>query len=214
MSQDDIFSAALDRPSDFQFDEKVASVFDDMVHRSVPFYDDIQDLVVQLTAPYLVSAAKIYDIGCSTGTTLCRLLAQSDANSEFALIGIEPSTAMAGKARDKLATIPGSRKTSIKEGRIEEMAELPDASVVIMLFTLQFVRPLWRQRVLEMIFASLRPGGCLLLGEKILSDSSLLSRVYIDIYHRRKAQAGYSDQEITRKREALENVGSPDFPLK
>lgn len=78
-----------------------------------------------------------------------------------------------------------------------------------MLYTLQFVRPLHRNAVLAMCFESLKPGGCLLLGEKILSDSSTLSRLYIERYHEFKRRNGYSATEIARKREALENVLVP-----
>lgn len=55
--------------TDFKFDHKVATVFDDMVARSVPFYVEIQRMVRELTADFATPGTSVYDLGCSTGTT-------------------------------------------------------------------------------------------------------------------------------------------------
>jgi hypothetical protein len=48
LHQDRVFSSPVDRVADFAFDEAVASVFDDMVSRSVPSYAEIQRMLVEL----------------------------------------------------------------------------------------------------------------------------------------------------------------------
>lgn len=209
MKRDDIFQRPLDQVSDFVFDERVASIFDDMVERSIPLYAEVQNLVTELGRHYLRSGGVIYDIGCSTGTTLAALLNSSKERPKCHLIGIEPSKAMADRAGTKLQGVPGGDRVEIINKRIEDFQELENASLVIMLYTLQFIRPIRRQQVMNMIFQSLKDGGMLLWGEKILSDSSLLSRLFIDTYHSRKLLAGYTDSEISQKREALENVLVP-----
>ncbi len=65
-TKDEVFKARLESITDFQFGEKVASVFDDMLERSVPFYREIQRMV----ADFAVENTNIYDLGCSTGTTM------------------------------------------------------------------------------------------------------------------------------------------------
>ena len=78
-----------------------------------------------------------------------------------------------------------------------------------MLFTLQFVRPLHRERVIRTIAENTRPNGALILAEKVIESETLFNRVFIDKYYDMKRRHGYSDMEISNKREALENVLIP-----
>ncbi len=39
MDRDEVFKEHYTKPSDFKFSSKVAGVFDDMVNRSVPYYE-------------------------------------------------------------------------------------------------------------------------------------------------------------------------------
>ena len=55
----------------------------------------------------------------------------------------------------------------------------------------------------------MRPGGIILISEKVINHDRRLNREYIDIYHRFKKNRGYSELEIAKKREALENVLIP-----
>jgi tRNA (cmo5U34)-methyltransferase len=80
---------------------------------------------------------------------------------------------------------------------------------VLLVLTLQFVRPLNRDRLVADVYRGLRPNGCLLLVEKVLGEDSLLNRLFIRYYYELKRRNGYSELEITRKREALENVLVP-----
>ena len=55
---------------DFEFDRKVASVFDDMVSRSVPMYRESMEASISLADTFVSKNSRVYDIGCSTGTLL------------------------------------------------------------------------------------------------------------------------------------------------
>jgi len=77
------------------------------------------------------------------------------------------------------------------------------------MLTLQFVRPLYRDALLASIYQGMNENGCLILVEKVLGESSTLNRLYIKYYYDFKRQNGYSDLEISQKREALENVLIP-----
>ena len=78
-----------------------------------------------------------------------------------------------------------------------------------MLLTLQFVRPLYRERVMQRIYNGLNEQGCLILVEKLTSGDTLFNRLFISNYYDFKRRNGYSETEITQKREALENVLIP-----
>lgn len=192
---------------DFVFNERVVEVFDDMLDRSVPFYAEVIRSSARLLETYLQQGDTVYDLGCSTGTTLlefCRLLEKKD----FSFVGIDSSEAMLEKARLKAELYTKKDAVRFLKEDITTMHH-PGAGAFILNYTLQFIRPLRREKFLENLFNSLRPGGVLLLSEKIISHDRRLNREYIDIYHQFKKDRGYSELEISKKREALENVLIP-----
>ena len=65
--KDELFDEDL-KPQDFTFDERVARVFDDMVSRSVPFYDETRSTALGLAQHFVESETTVVDIGCSTAT--------------------------------------------------------------------------------------------------------------------------------------------------
>lgn len=207
--RDEVF--ATENPmGDFVFDQNVADVFDDMLDRSIPFYGEIQRMSVELGSHFLSTrGGVVYDIGCSTGNTLVQLMRVTDPRAGVRFVGVEPSAAMRQQCREKIRASELTHQIELLGDSVEDLPELPGAQVVIMLFTLQFVRPPQRDAVLVKIRDSLESGGALLLGEKVLADDTSLARTYIDLYHAYKERSGYSRTEIARKREALENVLVP-----
>src|SRR5690348_3657030 len=75
--------------ADFNFGEKVASVFDDMLDRSVPFYSEFQRMIAEMARDFAADRTNIYDLGCSTGTTLLNLA--NVVRNNVNLIGIDYS---------------------------------------------------------------------------------------------------------------------------
>jgi tRNA (cmo5U34)-methyltransferase len=194
-------------PSDFHFGEEVASVFDDMVDRSVPFYGEIQRMITEMGKDYAVKGTNVYDLGCSTGTMLILLDKAVDQDVKF--VGIDDSTEMLEKCEEKLKQTGISREYELQVADLNSKLSLSNASVVNLCLTLQFVRPLNRARLVREVYEGLNPNGCLLLTEKVLGEESLFNRQFIDYYYRLKRRRNYSDLEISQKREALENVLIP-----
>src|SRR6202008_3189318 len=83
---------------------------------------------------------------------------------------------------------------------------LEDAALVTLNFTLQFVPLAERAALLARIRAALRPGGCLVLSEKLRFEDAHEAQLLAALHHEFKAQAGYSELEIAQKRSAIENV--------
>ena len=69
MTADSIYAKPLDRLVDFNFDEKVASVFPDMINRSVPGYASIVSMTGILAAEFHQPGSHCYDLGCSLGAS-------------------------------------------------------------------------------------------------------------------------------------------------
>jgi tRNA (cmo5U34)-methyltransferase len=208
--QDKVFQQA-DRIEDFAFDERVAKVFDNMVSRSVPFYNEIQRIQSDLVMDFLSQESGIVcDLGCSTGTTLEYLTKHQKCPASARFIGYDNSESMLDKARDKLSAQIAAGQVSLITADLNRLPPLPICDVVILNWTLQFVRPIDREPLLKAIYAALKPGGIVLLSEKILDNDPVLNRLYIDHYLQfKKSQSGYTDLENQRKREALENVLIP-----
>jgi len=195
---------------DFTFDTKVAQVFDDMVSRSVPFYDELQRMLADLALQFVpAQEGGVCDLGCSTGTTLDLILSNPACPANAHVYGIDNAPAMLDQAREKLERHVRADRVTLTAADLDEDLQLPSVNVVLMNWTLQFVRPIHREGLLRRIHASLRPGGALLMAEKVLVEDSLLNRLYIELYYRYKARQGYTAEEIQRKRESLENVLVP-----
>jgi tRNA (cmo5U34)-methyltransferase len=207
-TKDVIFASPMERVSDFEFGEDVAEVFDDMLSRSVPFYDEVQCMIVEIIAGLTGRERVVYDLGCSTGTTLL-LLARNLGGGSQRLIGVDSSLPMLERAQQKFKRAGLSGAATWVQHDLNQPLAMEPADAVIMNLTLQFIRPLYREQLILNINDCLRRGGCFILVEKVLADNSLLNRTYIDLYHRFKKRKGYSEMEIAQKREALENILVP-----
>ncbi|ADJ27240.1 carboxy-S-adenosyl-L-methionine synthase CmoA [Nitrosococcus watsonii] len=207
---DQLFAESNAAIEDFRFDEATASVFDDMVYRSVPFYDEMQRMTEEIAADFAVPGTNLFDLGCATGTTLLRLDAAIDPGVHF--IGVDNSLEMLEKGRQKFLARKSARRCEFMAADLHRERIVEDASVVIMILTLQFIRPLHRTRMLQSLIAGMNEQACLIIFEKVTLNDSLFNRLFIRYYYNMKKRQGYSDVEITRKREALENVLIPYRP--
>ena len=206
--KDDLFRNTKSQ-DDFVFNEQVADVFDDMVVRSIPGYETIVSTIGGFAKKYYSPNSNIYDLGCSLGGVtfeICKQLRES----EFNLIAIDNSEAMIERIVERKERIGGL------ENRVEIVCEdindtaIENASVVILNFTLQFLPPERRNRLIKRIYNGLIPGGILVLSEKIILDDQSLNDLFIEMYHKFKESNGYSELEISQKRLALENILIPE----
>lgn len=192
----------------FEFDAQVASVFDDMLERSIPHYKEVLGLIVDFCSYTLESSKSatplVYDLGSSTGTTLLALSQTLSAHTRF--IGIDSSQAMIDKA---------SLKAQAYNANIEFICtdlleyDFSHSDIVIANYSLQFIRPMQRPALLQKIYNALTEGGILIVSEKMTSHHRILDRQMIERYVRYKQEQGYTKTEISKKREALENVLVP-----
>jgi len=210
MSKDQIFAEKTQAVGDFNFGEKTAAVFEDMLDRSVPLYRELQRMLGELAAEFAVSGTRVYDLGCSNGITLETLSsAISAAGKQVQLVGLDYSQAMLDKAALRFEANSKLGKPTLLLADLNENCTVENASVVVLNLTLQFVRPLFRDRLIRAICDGLNENGCLILVEKVLGNDSLFNRLFIKFYYDMKRRNEYSDTEISQKRESLENVLIP-----
>ncbi|MCL7487113.1 MAG: carboxy-S-adenosyl-L-methionine synthase CmoA [Desulfobulbaceae bacterium] len=206
MNKDKLFESGSVQ-EDFTFNDSVAEVFDDMLNRSVPYYSAVIDGIVGLLQHQSVSGRTIYDLGCSTGTTLLEL-ARRLPDSGCRFVGIDKAPAMINKARQKAEMLSMPASVQFKVGDITT-ADLDDAGAILCNYTLQFIRPMARLQFVRRLYNALPAGGMCIVSEKVICHDRKLNRDFINMHHRFKRRQGYSELEIAAKREALENVLVP-----
>ena len=209
MAKDDIYALPLSNVGDFAFDERVVDVFPDMIARSVPGYTSILSMIGELAARYSVSGTRIYDLGCSLGAATLIMRQRAAENCE--IYAVDSSPAMIGRLTEILAaeTIDEVCSVHVAEADINDI-EISDASFVVLNFTLQFIPADQRRSLLEKISCGMRPGGAIVISEKICFDDPADQRVLTDLHHTFKSAHGYSDLEIAQKRTSLENTLIPE----
>ena len=206
MNKDKLFKSGTIQ-EDFTFNDKVAEVFDDMLNRSVPYYSAVIDGIAGLLQHQTLQGHTVFDLGCSTGTTLLELARRlPDMDCQF--IGIDNAPAMIKKARQKAEMFSKSTVIRFIEDDIAT-AKLEGAGVILCNYTLQFIRPMTRLQFVKKLYETLPAGGMCIVSEKIISHDKMLNREFIDMHHRFKRRQGYSELEIAAKREALENILVP-----
>ena len=188
----------------FEFDEEVAAVFDDMLQRSVPFYSESQKITEFFALKQLEEGGKMYDLGCSTATLLLNI--RRKLNSNARLIGLDNSEAMLEQARKKCEAYGAD--VEVKNADILDY-DYEEADVFVSNYTLQFICPLVREELVKKISSSLKKGGIFIFSEKVISHHTKLNKDLIECYYDFKKEQGYSQYEIMQKREALENVLVP-----
>ncbi|MEC9093092.1 MAG: carboxy-S-adenosyl-L-methionine synthase CmoA [Planctomycetota bacterium] len=204
---DQLFNRIKPQTGEFAFDENVAEVFDDMISRSVPLYEEVQQLIPSLAGLLDHDPIKVVDLGCSTGTSLIHL-AEKLPERNLELIGVDNSRPMIEQCEKKIAARGLADRVSIFHEDIRQFA-FEDVSIVLMNYTLQFVPIDSRLKLLDQIRNALRPGGFLILSEKFIHDDVQFDQSLVELYFDYKRQKGYSELEISRKRDALENVLVP-----
>jgi tRNA (cmo5U34)-methyltransferase len=206
MGRDEIYRE-LPGDRDFRFDAQVAEVFDDMLDRSIPGYRSVIAMTGAILAQFLRPGDRVYDLGCSTGTTLVEL-ADRLKHPGLKFTGLDNSPAMLAKARLKAEKAGLAELINFREADITSTS-LEPAGAIIMNYTLQFIAPDQRQNFLNRLHQALRPGGVLILSEKTVSADPSLDQTFLEFYLDFKRANGYSETEIARKRQALEKVLIP-----
>ncbi len=200
--KDTIFEKPIKKQ--FEFDEDVASVFDDMLDRSVPFYKQMLELTSSFALQYANKDDRIYDLGCSTASTLIDIALKTKV--PLKLLGVDNSKAMLERASHKIKAY--GLDIELLEDDIFNI-NFQSSKVIISNYTLQFIRPLQREKLIKKIYDSLSEGGVFIFSEKVITEDKILNKQFIDQYYQFKMKQGYSEFEIAQKREALENVLIP-----
>ena len=206
MQEDKVFTQKISKK--FEFDEAVASVFDDMLSRSVPFYDEVRKLIIALILSEQEEGKKVLDLGSSTAKFLLDLHSKMEVKMQ--LKGLDNSQAMLDRAEQKCQAFGAGIDLELADMLTYDYR---DEDIIVANYTLQFIRPMQRVELVKNLYSALNDDGMFIFSEKVVFADKKLDKDLIDIYYEYKKEQGYSEYEIAQKREALENVLIP-FTIK
>ena len=208
INHDNIYTMLRTKVPPFEFNQEVVNVFTDMIERSVPGYSLTLPLIGLIARRYAQADSTCYDLGCSLGAaTLAMRHHIEQPNCQ--IVSVDNSAAMLAEFQSLLAKDTGEIPVTLQEADIRNVA-IENASVVVLNFTLQFIDPEDRDLLVHRIYRGLRPGGVLILSEKVIFADEAQNERLIDLHHDFKRANGYSDLEISQKRTAIENVLIPE----
>ncbi len=211
MSEDKIYS--VDSSGEpFRFDASVARVFPDMLKRSIPGYTASIEAIGSLAARYVRAGSNCYDLGCSLGAATLAMR-QGIREPGCHIVAIDMAPAMIERCKEIIAEddrrSAATTTVDVVEGDILE-ANIVNASMVVLNYTLQFLSLGDRDAVMQRICAGMIEGGLLVLSEKVVDEDPKIERLLFDLHHEHKRRNDYSALENSRKRAALENVLIPE----
>jgi tRNA (cmo5U34)-methyltransferase len=205
---DNLFRDPLRAPGPFRFDRDVVRVFPDMIRRSVPGYETVIAMTGLLAGRFATPASRVYDLGCSLGASTLAMR-RHIAHRDVEIVAVDNSPAMIERCRDILAREGEGCQVSLREEDLLS-TELGGASMIVLNYTLQFIPVGERPTLLARIAGALRPGGILVLSEKVLFPDAALNDLNVELHHDFKRAHGYSEMEIAAKRDSLDSVLVPE----
>ena len=158
--KDKVFNKPIEKK--FEFDEAVASVFDDMLTRSVPFYDELRKLVISLILAEQKEGKKVLDLGSSTAKFLLDLHSKMDVN--MMLKGIDNSQAMLDRAKQKCQAFGANIELELADMLNYEYHQ---EDIIVANYTLQFIRPMQRVELIKRLYEGLNDDGIFIFSEKV-----------------------------------------------
>jgi tRNA (cmo5U34)-methyltransferase len=210
MSQetDNLYATAHQNLSDFRFDDQVATVFPDMIKRSVPGYSHIIGSIGILAEQYATAHSNIYDLGCSLGAATMAMRHRVTAPG-VVIYAVDNSASMLKRSEDYLDSEDSPLPVKTICADITTL-KIENCSFAVLNFTLQFIALEKRSETIQQIYDGMNPGAALILSEKLAFENAKLDELLIRHHHDFKRANGYSDLEISQKRQAIERVLLPE----
>ncbi|MBD3648459.1 MAG: carboxy-S-adenosyl-L-methionine synthase CmoA [Pseudomonadales bacterium] len=207
MKKDTVYSTPNDPVEKFQFDSRVADVFENMIKRSVPGYSLVLDMIGVFTERYAMDNTNCYDLGCSLGASTLKIRHHLPASCH--IVSVDNSPAMVERCKANISRDHSEATVSV---RCEDIKDTPveTAAICVLNYTLQLNANASRADLLRRIADGMIEGGAFILSEKVVFEDEEQQELMTALHHEFKKHQGYSDLEIAQKRAALENVLVPN----
>ena len=190
----------------WNFADNVPKKFNVHIQKSVPYYEEGHELIKKLSDFFLTNKSICYDIGCSTSSLLIKLSKFSN-KKDLQFVGLDVEKAM----------IKFSKKI-IKRKKVNNVKVLckditkykfKKCSLIISYYTIQFVNPAYRQKLIDEIFDALNWGGAFIFFEKIRGNDARFQDILTSLYSDFKEQNNIPSSDILKKTKSIRGVLEP-----
>ena len=206
--EDKVYAQPISDVSAFDFNDHVAAVFPDMIKRSVPGYDSIIKHLGTFSKLFVTDDSNVYDLGSSLGAASMSIR-RSIIAKNVEIIAVDNSASMVKRSKSIFDAYSSEIPITVLEDNITNVS-INNASMVVLNFTLQFIEKQLRTELLAKIHNGLNPGGLLVLSEKVHFNNPVTQKMVDDLHLDFKRENGYSELEISQKREALQDILIPE----
>lgn len=180
----------------------VSQKFDEHIKKSVPFYEEGHELILKLASFFLRDQAVCYDLGTSTGGLITKLAVKFPSCDFY---GIDLEKDMSAIAKERASAF---KNVEIITGDVAEQ-EFKKSDLFIAYYTIQFIKPEKRAKLLQNIYESLNKGGAFIWFEKTVFGSALIQEINHELLTEFKLSKGFSYEEILAKNKSLQGVLQP-----
>ena len=193
--------------ANWRFDGETAKSFDNHVSKSVPFYKEGQTLICNISDYFVKNDSIIYEIGCSTGELTTKLAEHNTLKSGAVFVGLDSVSEMINIADEKKELKNLSNISFVEADAL--LYDFEPSDMIISYYTVQFIRPSDRQKLIDKIYSSLKWGGAFLLFEKVRAPDARFQDMMTGLYNEYKLDQGYKADEIVAKSRSLKGVLEP-----
>ena len=202
---DHVYETSEKAFNEWRFDDAIAKIFEEHVRKSVPFYEEIHRMIAEISDWFLRESSLIYDLGTSTGEAILQIHGRH-GGKKLRYVAVDAASPMIDRARIKLLHVPN---VQFLARDLNNPFLMENASMVLLVLTLQFLKPESRPRLLKEVYDGLADGGALILVEKVSGKGARFDEMWVALHHDMKRRSGFSDSEISDKDRSLRGVMLP-----
>jgi tRNA (cmo5U34)-methyltransferase len=191
----------------FNFGKNVHKRFVKHIIKSVPFYLQGHELISRLSSFFLVNGSLVYDLGCSTGKLAQDIYNYNQDLKSLKIIGLDDEIKMV-KHSQKNLNKKLKKKIIFKKMNILKF-KFKKSDFISSYYTIQFIKPKFRQNLFDKIYLSLNHGGAFVMFEKIRGNDARFQDIFTQVYHEFKINQGFSKEEVYNKSLSIRGVLEP-----
>jgi tRNA (cmo5U34)-methyltransferase len=183
----------------------ISKTFGARGRRTVPLYDEIQRMVVELSEYFVRDRSLVYVVGSLTGPTLNLLSSAHAGKEDVEFIGLDLSESRINEA----AKTVNKANVRFDHDSIMDVEFLPSANFVTALFAMQFLTVAERRRLLTRVNQGLVEGGGLIVVEKICGQHPCFEHIWAELYIDFSRRQGVTAKEILKKAQSNRGALKP-----
>ena len=177
--------------------------FDEHIEKSIPNYKAMRKLINPIAENFVMRGENIYDLGTSSGSLLIDLKEYLDCDLDLSFVGYDI-------ADNLLPDLEYARDISFFHRDVtEDSLKLFNTSLVLSVFTLQFIPLDKRIKLVKKVYKSLSKRGCFLVCEKIYSSKGITEDIFTFSNYELKIKNGFTSSDILEKQDTLKTIMKP-----